>query len=96
MAGFLATAHTWTGGDGPMTLVPLVGLFLTVGLIRLVLRLPIGVPALAISTVLGTLFSTVADTWGLTVAFCAWILSSLLIAGRLQRTRGALGRNAPD
>jgi hypothetical protein len=79
-----------------MTPIPLVGLLLTLALIRLVLRLRIGVPTLAISTVLGTVFSSVADTWGLTVAFAVWILSSLLIAGRLQRTRGALGGNPPD
>ncbi len=96
MVGFLATAHSWHGGDGPMTFIPLTGLLLTLALIRLVLRMPIGVASLAVSAVLGTVFATVADTWGLTVAFSAWILGALLVGGRLQRSRGAFGGNPPD
>jgi hypothetical protein len=96
MLNLLATGHTWRGGDGPYTITPLVGLLLTLILIRFVLRFPLGVPALAASALLGTLFATASASWGYTITLSVWTLSFLLIAGRLRRTRGAFGGNPPD
>jgi hypothetical protein len=91
-----ATAHTWRGGDGPYSLAPMVGLILTLILIRSILRLPVGIPALVASVALGTLFSTAADTWGLTVTFSVWILGALIVSGPLGRARGASGGTPRD
>jgi hypothetical protein len=90
----LGTGHPWHEIDGDMTPLPLLGLILTLLLIRFVLRQPIGIVAAAVSIALGTLFSTLADTWGLTVTFSVWLISAMaLSAGRAQ---GAFGGRPPD
>jgi hypothetical protein len=91
----LATAHTWRGGDGPFTIVPIVGLVLTLVLIRTVLRLRIGLATVAISAVLGALFATIGGRWGYTVTLSLWVLAVALVAAG-QRAAGSFGRNNSD
>jgi hypothetical protein len=90
----LGTGHPWHGIGGNMTPLPLLGLILTLLLIRFVLRQPIGIGAAAVSIALGTLFSTLADTWGLTVTFSVWIFGAMALSA--GRARGAFGGNRPD
>jgi hypothetical protein len=90
----LGTGHPWHGIDGDMTPLPLLGLILTLLLIRLVLRQPIGIVAAAVSIALGTLFSTLADTWGFTVTFSVWFTSAMALSA--GRARGAFGGRRPD
>jgi hypothetical protein len=93
---FLATAHTWSGGDGPYTLAPLVGSILTLLLIRSILRLPIGIVALAVSVVLGSLFATISDTWGYTLTIATWVVSASLAGVVVRGARGSSGGNPSD
>jgi hypothetical protein len=90
----LGTGHPWLGIDGNMTPFPLLGLILTLLLIRFVLRQPIGIIAAAVSIALGTVFSTLADTWGLTVTFSVWFISAMALSA--GRARGAFGGRPPD
>ena len=90
----LGTGHPWHRIDGDMTPLPLLGLILTLLLIRFVLRQPIGIVATAVSIALGTLFSTLADTWGSTVTFSVWFISAMALSA--GRARGALGGGPPD
>jgi hypothetical protein len=90
----LGTGHPWHRIDGDMTPLPLLGLILTLLLIRFVLRQPIGIVAAAVSIALGTVFSTLADTWGLTVTFSVWFISAMALSA--ARARGAFGGSPPD
>jgi hypothetical protein len=90
----VATAHTWTGGDGPYSVAPIVGLLLMLLLIRAVLRFPVGLAAIGISTVFGALFATLGERWGYTVTLSSWVLAVVLLA-RIQRA-GAFRRNRSD
>jgi hypothetical protein len=90
----LGTGHPWHGIDGDMTPLPLLGLILTLLLIRFVLRQPIGIVAAAVSIALGTVFSTLADTWGLTVTFSVWFFGAMALSA--GRARGAFGGSRPD
>jgi hypothetical protein len=90
----LGTGHPWHEIDGDMTPLPLLGLILTLLLIRFVLRQPIGIVAAAVSIALGTLFSTLADTWGFTVTFSVWLISAMALSA--GRARGAFGDRPPD
>jgi hypothetical protein len=95
MLEILATAHTWRGGDGAFTIVPIVGLVLTLFLIRTVLRFRIGLAPVAISAVLGALFATIGGRWGYTVTISLWVVAAGLVAAG----RGAAGpfcRNGSD
>ena len=90
----LGTGHPWHRIDGDMTPLPLLGLILTLLLIRFVLRQPIGIVAAAVSIALGTVFSTLADSWGLTVTFSVWLISAMVLSA--GRARGAFGGKPPD
>jgi hypothetical protein len=90
----LGTGHPWHGIDGNMTPFPLLGLILTLLLIRFVLRQPIGIIAAAVSIALGTVFSTLTDSWGLTVTFSVWFVSAMALSA--GRARGAFGGRPPD
>jgi hypothetical protein len=94
MVDLLATAHTWRGGDGPFSIAPIVGLLLTLLLIRAVLRLRLGFGAIGASLLLGALFATLGDRWGYTVTISAWILASALFATILGA--GPFPRNLSD
>ena len=56
MVDLVATGHSWSGGGGPITLTPLAGLILTVGLARW-LGLRFSPMMLGASLVMGTIFS---------------------------------------
>jgi hypothetical protein len=90
----LGTGHPWHTIDGHLTPLPLLGLIFTMILIRFVLREPIGIVAAAVSIALGTVFSTLADTWGLTVTFSIWFISAIALSA--SRARGAFGGRPPD
>jgi hypothetical protein len=90
----LGTGHPWHEIDGNMTPFPLLGLILTLLLIRFVLRQPIGIIAAAVSIALGTVFSTLAASWGLTVTFSVWFISAMALSA--GRARGAFGGRPPD
>jgi hypothetical protein len=91
----LATAHTWRGGDGPYSIAPIAGLLLTLVLIRMVLRLPVGLAAIGASAFLGTLFATFSDRWGYVATSWLWLLSFALLAA-VRRAPGPLRRNLSD
>jgi len=90
----LGTGHPWHAIEGDMTPLPLLGLTLTLLLIRFVLRQPIGIVAAAVSIALGTVFATLADTWGLTVTFSVWFMTAVSMSA--GRARGAFGGRPPD
>lgn len=96
MIDILATGHSWSGGDGPITLTPLVGLFVTVLLARFMLRLRLTPVVLTISVFLGTVFAITAETWGLTATASIWIGAALIAAGRIRHVRGSFGGNLSD
>jgi hypothetical protein len=91
----LATAHTWRGGDGSFSITPVVGLLLTLFLIRFLLRLPIGPVAGAVSVVAGALFATLGGRWGYSATSAFWILCCALCAS-VRRGAGPLRRNPSD
>jgi hypothetical protein len=94
MVGLLATAHTWRGGDGPFSIAPIVGLLLTLLLIRAVLRLRLGFGAVGASVLFGALFATLGERWGYTVTISGWVLASALVAMILGA--GSFPRNLSD
>jgi hypothetical protein len=93
--GLLTTAHTWRGGDGPYTIAPIVGLILTLLLIRTILRLPVGPATVAISAMFGTVFATLGGRWGYTTTIAVWLVGVVLLAS-IRRSAGAFPRNLPD
>ncbi len=96
MVDLVATGHAWSGGGGPITLMPLAGLVLTFVLARWSLGLRFSPLMLGASIVLGTLFALAADVWGLTMTIGVWIVGALLVAGNVRHLRGTLGRNLSD
>ena len=103
MGLILGTGHPWRAIDGNMTPLPLLGLILTLLLIRFVLRQQIGIVAAAVSIALGTRFSSAsraassdsfADTWGFTVTFSVLFISAMALSA--GRARGAFGGRPPD
>jgi uncharacterized membrane protein YhfC len=96
MVDFVATGHSWSGGGGPITLAPLVGLLLTVVLARWFVGLRMSPMLLGLAVLLGALFAIAADTWGFTTSISAWVVLALILAGRVRHTRGTLGRNPSD
>jgi hypothetical protein len=90
----LGTGHPWHPIHGTMTPLPLLGLCVTLVLIRFVLRRPLGILDLVAAFFLGALFSTAADAWGLTVTFSVWLLSAVALS--VGHGRGAFGGNPPD
>ena len=95
MVLLLGTAHTWRGGDGPFTIVPIVGLLLTLLLMRAVLRVRIGLATVAVSAVLGALFATIGGRWGYTLTISLWVLAVALVNAS-RRAAGPFGRNHSD
>jgi uncharacterized membrane protein len=96
MLSDLATGHTWSGGDGPYTLAPLVGSILTVLLIRWIVRRRIGIVALAVSVVGGALFATISGAWGYTLTMAAWIVGASLVGAVFRSARGSFRGNPSD
>jgi hypothetical protein len=96
MLSDLATGHTWSGGDGPYTLVPLVGSILTVLLIRSIVGQRIGIVAFAVSVILGALFATISGAWGYTLTIAAWVVGALLVGAVLRSARGSFRGNPSD
>ena len=94
MVDVLATAHTWRGGNGPYSIAPIVGLLLTLLLIRTILRLHVGLAAVGTSVVLGALFATLGDRWGYTLMLSSWLVAFALLAS--IRRAGPFRRNGPD
>ena len=92
----LATGHTWSGGDGPYTLAPLVGSILTVLMIRSIVGQRIGIATLVVSVVLGALFATISGTWGYTLTIAAWLVGALLVGAVLRSARGSFRGNPSD
>jgi hypothetical protein len=91
MVLILGTGHPWHAIHGNLTPLPLLGLCVTLILIRFVLGQPIGIVAAAVSVALGTSFSTAADAWGLTVTLTMWLVGALILAGPIGRARSGLG-----
>jgi hypothetical protein len=96
MYALLATAHMWRGGDGPFTLAPLVGLLVSLALVRIVLRWNIGLGALAVSVALGALFATFGDRLGFSLTTACWFLAFALVATIVRTARRPLRRNPSD
>jgi hypothetical protein len=96
MLSDLATGHTWSGGDGPYTVAPLVGSILTLLLIRSILRLHVGIVAIVVSVVLGALFATISGEWGYTLTIATWLVGAFLVGAVLKSARGSLGGNPSD
>ena len=92
----LATGHTWSGGGGGFSLIPVLGVILSIVLARSVLALRLSVPLAAASVLLGTVFAVVADGTGLTMATTIWFLGALAIASVIRLGRGSLPRNTSD
>ena len=84
MVDLVATGHSWSGGGGPITLMPLAGLLVTVGLARW-LGLRFSPTTLGASLVMGTIFSIAAEEWGLTMAIALWMVGALILAGHRRR-----------
>ena len=96
MVELLATGHSWSGGGGPITLTPFVGLFLTALLAKSVLQLRLTLVVLGICVFLGTTFAIAAETWGFTMTASIWIIAAFVVSGRLRHVRATLGRNPSD
>lgn len=91
----LATAHTWRGGDGPYTIAPILGLLVTLLLVRIVLHREITWGTAAVAAGLGPLFATLGATVGYSLTAQVWLIGSV-IASRMLRRPGAFGRNPSD
>ena len=95
MVDLVATGHSWSGGGGPITLTPLVGLVLTVGLARW-LGLRFSPMMLGASLVMGTIFSHRRRRVGSHDGDAVWLVGALIVAGHVRHARGPLGRNPSD
>jgi ABC-type thiamin/hydroxymethylpyrimidine transport system permease subunit len=95
MEQMLATAHTWRGGDGPYTVAPMLGLLVTLLLVRVVFRRGITWGTVAVATGLGPLFATLGATVGYSLTVSGWLVGSV-IAARMIRQPGSFGRNLSD
>jgi hypothetical protein len=85
----LATAHGWSAGAGPFSVLPLVGSVISLTLLRVALRVTIGPGAIAASLVLGTVFWFLADAWGITLAVSGFVLVATIAAVVVRRGRSA-------
>lgn len=92
----LATGHTWSEGGGAFSLIPVLGVILSISLARFVLAFRFSILLAAVSVLLGTVFAVVADTAGLTIATSMWFLSAVAIASVIRLGRGSLPRNTSD
>lgn len=94
MVLLLGTGHPWHPIHPNMTPLPLLGLCLSLVLIRFATRRPLDVIDLVAAFFLGAMFSTAADAWGLTVTFSVWFMSAIALSA--GRARGAFGGRPPD
>jgi hypothetical protein len=92
----LATGHTWTGGGGGFSLLPVLGMILSILLARSVLGLRLSIPLAAASVFLGTVFAIAAESAGLTIATSMWFLGAIGMAFVVRLGRGSLPRNTSD
>ena len=76
--------------------MPLLGLLLSLILLRFVVKVPIGIPAFFACVALGTLFSSAADAWGLTLSLAIWTFAAMSLDRSIRGFRSALGGNHPD
>ncbi|HET6792617.1 MAG TPA: hypothetical protein VFI35_13680 [Actinomycetota bacterium] len=96
LRNLLATGHTWSGGGGGFSLIPVFGVIVSIALARSVLAIRLSIPLAASSVFLGTVFAIVADIAGLTIATSMWFLSAVGIASVIRLGRGSLPRNTSD
>ena len=92
----LATGHSWSGGSGSISLLPVIGSLLTMILLRAALGRPASFGMVGAAVGLGTLFWFAAEAWGLTVAVPIWWTAAIAIRASLRGARGSLGGNPPD
>ncbi|MGH2640903.1 MAG: hypothetical protein ACRDGO_04295 [Actinomycetota bacterium] len=92
----LATGHTWSGGGGDFSLIPVLGVLLSIALARSVLASSLSIPLAGVSVLLGTVFAIVAESVGLTIATSIWFFGALGIASVIRLGRGSLRRNTSD
>jgi hypothetical protein len=92
----VATGHIWSGGGGGFSLIPVLGVILSIVLARSVLALRLSILLAAVSVLLGTVFAIAAESLGLTIATSIWFLGALGIASIIRLGRGSLPRNASD
>ena len=96
MLALIATAHSWRGGDGPYTLAPILGLLLSLVLIRTVLGSRLGLGSMGASVALGALFATLGERWGYSLTAAAWVLAFALAGLIVRAAPGPLRRNPSD
>lgn len=92
----LATGHAWSGGGGAFSLIPVLGVILSISLARFVLALRLSIPVTGVCVLLGAVFAIAAEGLGLTIATSIWFLSAVGIASVIHLGRGALPRNTSD
>ena len=96
MLALIATAHSWRGGDGPYTLAPILGLLLSLVLIRTVLGSRLGLGSVGASAALGALFATLGGRWGYPLTAAGLVLAFALAGGIARIGPGPLRRNPSD
>ena len=96
MFGALATAHGWSAGGGPFSVLPLVGFALGLTLLRVALRASIGPGSIGASFLLGTVFWLLADAWGITIALAGFVVVGAVVAVALRSGRSAPSDRRPD
>ncbi len=92
----LATGHAWSGGGGGFSLIPVLGMVLSIVLARFVLALRLSIPVTGVSVLLGALFAIAAEGLGLTIATSIWFLGAVGIASVIRLGAGSLPRNTSD
>jgi hypothetical protein len=96
MGDLFATGHTWSGGGGGFTVLPMLGAFFTIVLARSAVSLRLSVPVVAGSIVLGTAFALIADAVGASIAAGVWLVGALSVGIVVRHARGPLPRNGSD
>jgi hypothetical protein len=92
----LGTGHPWHAVHGGFTPMPLVGLLLSLILLRFVAKVPIGIPTFLVCVALGTLFSSAAEAWGLTLSLAIWTFAAISLDRSIRGFPSAFGGNHPD
>jgi hypothetical protein len=96
MEVLLATGHTWSGGGGGFTVLPVLGALFTIVLVRSAVSLRLSVPVVAGSVVLGTTFALIAEAVGVSIAAAVWLVGALSVGIVVRHARGLLPRNGSD
>lgn len=96
MTGAFATAHGWSAGGGPFSVLPLVGFALGLTLLRVALRASLGPGSIAASILLGTVFWLLADAWGVTLAFAGFVAVGAVVGAVLRSGRAGASDRRPD